>query len=295
MNILKNRIKPAPYNILGATAVLLVSMMAMVIPQLILSLFTDDISSVGGIGNAYLQYFIIVIIAMLTSSISLRRFNGEDLGFTLAYSDSKFDENQSESHIMKLARIFLVAIIYAVIFNLIYLAISNIFPVTKTNPSKTLESFNIGKTLLQDLVNFFSITTVAPFWEEIVYRGLLFGGVYGVLNHYKLKYSALIAALTSALFFAGIHGGDGSSQNILIFIMGFIACLSYANTGSILAPMLFHSFNNVYAIIKVLNDANATLYNGLSPYILLIGPLILLILFFMVLAIYNIPKLFKKT
>lgn len=90
------------------------------------------------------------------------------------------------------------------------------------------------------LVMWFDATTAvvfAPIFEEIVFRGLLFGTL-------RTKLSFLPSALASNVAFALIHYQYASYGLVSVFIFGLLACLVTERTGSIKTAILFHAFVN---------------------------------------------------
>jgi membrane protease YdiL (CAAX protease family) len=99
------------------------------------------------------------------------------------------------------------------------------------------------------ILAFITLVVIAPFAEEILFRGYLFG---------KLKkfVPIWIAILITSLLFGAIHG----AWNVAIdtFALSVVLCLLRVSTGSIWAPILLHMTKN-----------------GIAFYILFINPTIL--------------------
>lgn len=84
-------------------------------------------------------------------------------------------------------------------------------------------------------------TALAPaFSEEFLFRGV----VYGTLRPYGRTQALLISSLTFAL----MH--ENLSQLFYTFIAGILLALMYEWTGSIWCSVLFHLFNNEFAVIN---------------------------------------------
>lgn len=282
-NLFKDRLQKAPYNIFTAISAVILSLMAMMIPQLILGLINPNFQMIGGNFNVYIQYAVIVAVIILAVSLLLRRFRASDLGFKFCV--------KGESAIKTFARTLAVAAGMAVIFNLIYMLIVQIMPAAKTDAAAVAKGFGFGKNLTKDMVQYFGITVAAPFWEEIAYRSLAFRAFRDGLGIPKLnKYipANILAVLLSSAVFASAHGGDGTSQFIPIFIMGAMFSITYLITGNILGPMLFHSFNNVYGGINIILGSGTILANGVSPYIVLVSPLIIIGMYFAMTWLYRL-------
>ncbi len=82
----------------------------------------------------------------------------------------------------------------------------------------------------------------APIVEEIIFRGILFGGLYG-------RWGFWPAALGSSLVFASVHG-YGFDGSLSVIITGVLLCWLYARTGRLWAPMLVHGFINGTVVLS---------------------------------------------
>ncbi|MER2090030.1 MAG: CPBP family intramembrane glutamic endopeptidase [Sporosarcina sp.] len=84
----------------------------------------------------------------------------------------------------------------------------------------------------------------APFLEEIVFRRVIFGGVYQKTNFW-------IAATVSALVFAAVHN---EFEHLLMYMMpAFVFAYLYYRTKRILTPMIAHLLMNSFVVILNLN------------------------------------------
>jgi membrane protease YdiL (CAAX protease family) len=86
------------------------------------------------------------------------------------------------------------------------------------------------------------IAIAAPISEEICFRGMLFGGLR---NHMP----RIAAALVAALIFGALHALTGLSAVPPLIAFGFILCLLYEKTGSIVPGIVLHMLNNSVALI----------------------------------------------
>ncbi len=84
---------------------------------------------------------------------------------------------------------------------------------------------------------------VAPFCEEIFFRGYLFGGLLRGMRVWQ-------AVLVSALLFAVAHGDIGSF--VLLFVIGIVLAVMRWRLGSIWPGMAVHALNNAFAAITIL-------------------------------------------
>ena len=84
----------------------------------------------------------------------------------------------------------------------------------------------------------------APFLEEIIFRRVIFGGVYQKTNFW-------IAATVSALVFAAVHN---EFEHLLMYMMpAFVFAYLYYRTKRILTPMIAHLLMNGFVVLLNLN------------------------------------------
>ncbi len=93
-------------------------------------------------------------------------------------------------------------------------------------------------------VGILSAVVAAPFFEEIVFRGLLFATL-------RRRYGALFSALASALIFAVAHGYGWIGLASVLW-SGVLWALSYERTRSLLPAMLAHAAVNLQASLSVM-------------------------------------------
>jgi len=81
---------------------------------------------------------------------------------------------------------------------------------------------------------------IAPILEEIIFRKIIFGGLYKKTNFF-------IAATLSALIFGFIHG---EPEHILIYAsMGYVFAFLYVKTKRIIVPIIVHIAMNSISVI----------------------------------------------
>jgi membrane protease YdiL (CAAX protease family) len=78
--------------------------------------------------------------------------------------------------------------------------------------------------------------------EEICFRGMLFGGL-------RERLPKLPAALIAGTVFGLLHAFTGISAVPPLIALGFVFCLLYEKTGSIVPGMLLHALNNSVALL----------------------------------------------
>ncbi len=89
-----------------------------------------------------------------------------------------------------------------------------------------------------------SMVIFAPILEELIFRRVLFGGLYQKTNF-------IIAALVSALIFAAVHG---ELQHTLIYMApALVFSFIYFKTKRLLAPILAHLLMNGFVVVVQLN------------------------------------------
>lgn len=89
-----------------------------------------------------------------------------------------------------------------------------------------------------------SYTILAPVFEEVVFRGVLYSSL-------RRRFSAPFAMVASALIFALAHG-YGTFGLVTIFWSGLLWAWAYEKTGSILPGMAAHALNNSLVCATVL-------------------------------------------
>lgn len=111
-----------------------------------------------------------------------------------------------------------------------------------------------GDSALTNVLMFLIAVVIAPVLEEFVFRGLL-------LTRWTLKWNVRWAILLSSLAFGLGHG------NILgTFFLGYVLCVAYIETKSLLVPISMHMANNgivwflsATSVFLPESDANMTL------------------------------------
>jgi membrane protease YdiL (CAAX protease family) len=86
------------------------------------------------------------------------------------------------------------------------------------------------------------IVIAAPLSEELCFRGMLFGGL-------RERLPRVPAALIAGAVFGILHAFTGISAVPPLIALGFIFCLLYEETGSILPGILLHMLNNSVALL----------------------------------------------
>ncbi|WP_077399142.1 CPBP family intramembrane glutamic endopeptidase [Cellulophaga omnivescoria] len=85
-----------------------------------------------------------------------------------------------------------------------------------------------------------SAVIIAPLFEELIFRGFIF-------KYLKKKYSFLLSAIISSVFFSVIHLNP--TRMLSVFVFGIICCFLYDRTKNIFFPILFHIVFNISSLI----------------------------------------------
>lgn len=128
---------------------------------------------------------------------------------------------------------------------------------------------------------FILMVVMAPFFEEVIFRGVILSG-------FLKNYNPVKAILLSSLLFGLVH--VGSTQLLLSFLFGIFLGILYTQTQSILACILLHMSNNFFVFIGHLSphDEMIQLGNALSlnELQMLFVPLVLITLIALSYQIY---------
>lgn len=131
--------------------------------------------------------------------------------------------------------------IHSVIFGMAFLLVINLFLIllAKFAPPEWFTAHNeqnIGLTTANSTIRFLAVAFIAPFTEEILFRGLIASALERSLPRW-------IAIIISSLIFGLVHGTIISL--IYASILGIVMCWLYFKTGSLLSSILFHMGFNI--------------------------------------------------
>jgi membrane protease YdiL (CAAX protease family) len=93
------------------------------------------------------------------------------------------------------------------------------------------------------LSGFVLVFLLGPFLEELFFRGCLYRAV-------RRRMNVLSAALISSFVFALMHGYF--FLFFYVFLVGLSLAYLYEKTGSLVAPLSFHMFNNLFVLVLFL-------------------------------------------
>lgn len=158
---------------------------------------------------------------------------------------------------------------------------------------EVMQSLKFGESYQGDLLLILTICVFAPLNEELIYRAVIFRGIWNGLlkqkrfgfssQHVKCVISFTVATIVSSYLFMSSHGGEGQDIQIyMILLLGIIACGLYALTGSLIAPIMFHSLNNTFALWQSLDNKHMFFTEQIETIplniVLYASPLLVLIL-----------------
>lgn len=118
-----------------------------------------------------------------------------------------------------------------------------VYIITKKEPSVNI---GIGTQWWEILISIVLVSVLPAIGEEVLFRG-------GVARGLKRK-NYLFAIIMSGLMFSIFHGS--AAQTVHQFFIGMVFAYLYFVTGSLLASMLAHLLNNLFAVLLELALAN---------------------------------------
>lgn len=96
---------------------------------------------------------------------------------------------------------------------------------------------------LFEYIAVYALLLMAPFYEELLFRGLLFGGT-------RTTFSPILAASFSSIYFALVHGDPQVTLSLLS--MGLVLCWLYQYSKSIWPSILCHYLWN-FSVVMYMN------------------------------------------
>lgn len=105
---------------------------------------------------------------------------------------------------------------------------------------------------------FFAMVIVAPIYEELIFRGLLWSAIAEQFTSpsdllLRSEYrGAIVASLVTSLIFSVIHLQYGIYEISTIVVLALIFCYARIKSGSLILPMLLHIINNGAAMWQYL-------------------------------------------
>lgn len=111
-----------------------------------------------------------------------------------------------------------------------------------THPAEALEHTHDLRTIIPILV---SACIIAPFWEEIAFRGLLFPGIK------KLMGGIVPGILLSSIIFASVHP-QGIAEWLPLAFIGATSCYLSYQSRSLVPGMVMHGLHNAALCLLML-------------------------------------------
>ena len=170
--------------------------------------------------STYLVYVAVVLIILKTKKINL------------------FKSKADVRSILKTCVLMILALVFALgSIALFSLLLPEIYEDEGFDVLVKFDPFYLG------FAGFLSMVLLAPFWEELVFRGL-------VLHRWIKRWNAPRAIVLSSLLFAFFHPLD----IIGAFFFGLILAIQYLKTRNILIAIMGHSFYNGLLFLFFLTD-----------------------------------------
>jgi len=119
-----------------------------------------------------------------------------------------------------------------------YLLSAALYSVLILEPEQEDIAESFGPVPVQVLL----VVIAAACAEELCFRGLLFGGL-------RERLPRFVAALIAGGIFGLLHASTGISAVPPLIAFGFILCLLYEKTGSIVPGIMLHMLNNSVALL----------------------------------------------
>ncbi len=104
----------------------------------------------------------------------------------------------------------------------------------------TVSIYGSSESVFSLVLCFFAMCVVAPFAEEFIYRGVIFG--------FLRKFGFSFAAFASSLIFGLAHAT--ASQIAYAFVFGLALCMIYERTGNLKTSILMHFINNLIGYVQ---------------------------------------------
>ena len=110
--------------------------------------------------------------------------------------------------------------------------------------------------IIGNIVMFLNLVVLAPIFEELFFRGILF-------SRLSTKWNQTTAIIISSIIFGCLH-----PPNIIgASVFGAILCIFYTRTNSLIVPITIHSINNlIIVVIVLLVGKTDTAINQLSNF-----------------------------
>lgn len=169
-----------------------------------------------------LTYFITIVFIYWKSK--QENLKGEDFGL------NKFSLKKAINLIVMYVILIIISIVILII--ILFVAIS-IFDINNSNTTSQ-------STKVLDLHRLLFAALLTPIFEEILFRGVVFGSL-------KSKYSVNKSILISSIIFALFHVGGAGSP--FIWMLGIYTAFMYSKLNSIIPGIFLHMMWNIFVEI----------------------------------------------
>ncbi len=138
----------------------------------------------------------------------------------------------------------------------LYFAASGLFSFLVSRLYPAFANFNDGRVARQiaqgGIPMLLAVTLAAPLGEEIIFRGLLFRGLYDRCPPAAWCLSAVLFSLLHIVGYLGQYSGIGILLAFLQYLpAGICLCLVYRLSGTFLCPVLVHCIINLIGVIAI--------------------------------------------
>lgn len=236
-----------PFGIGYAIAGFVISVVCALAPPMILAMTTGAADGAGDAASAAgatplgvpLQFLSMFLLAAIVVRLLRRRaYRPDNLGLTYPSRASAW----------------LLGVAGGVAFVAFGQLVTKAFASLGEAGTKVAAQVGLGESLTRDVMLILSMAVLAPLGEELVYRGLMFRGLFDVMARSGKagvrRAAFIVAALASSLTFAIAHGGEGqSTQLIPLTVFGLIAAFLYWWTGSMYVAVFAHSVTNMINVV----------------------------------------------
>lgn len=120
--------------------------------------------------------------------------------------------------------------------------------------SVSAEKITGDKALQVFVLLFLSLCVCAPFWEEVMTRGLFYAFIEKITRskfNEKRFVKDFVIILIVSLFFLFAHVDREPKLLFVIFIASVVYTVAYHKTRNILVPILAHSVYNLFIILRM--------------------------------------------
>jgi membrane protease YdiL (CAAX protease family) len=208
---------------------------------------SDELSPAGTLAATFVQDLFLVVAAVIFAKLTIRHVTLATFGWT------RFKFNK---------RLWLVPLLFLLFYGFLQVFGELVDPGAEDELPTDLGARDSTAALIGVAV---LVGVVAPFVEEVFFRGFLF-------KAFATRMPWIVAALIAGSIFGLVHAGGTDAVFILpLALFGVVLCVLYQKIGSLLPGMALHALNNGLALGTVLDwSAQGTIASALgAPAIVL--------------------------